>query len=68
MWRTPNAGLGKHSSKTEYWQNRLDKGRQTDLQMQTFLETGSGQLNPMWVEWLMGFPLGHTDLKHSETL
>ena len=21
-----------------------------------------GQLNPMWVEWLMGFPLGWTDL------
>ncbi len=22
----------------------------------------SGQLNPMWVEWLMGFPIGWTDL------
>ena len=22
----------------------------------------SGGLNPTWVEWLMGFPLGHTDL------
>jgi DNA (cytosine-5)-methyltransferase 1 len=22
-----------------------------------------GSLNPMWVEWLMGFPLGWTDLK-----
>lgn len=26
-----------------------------------------GQLNPMWVEWLMGFPLGWTDLNASET-
>jgi len=26
-----------------------------------------GQLNPMWVEWLMGFPIGWTDLKDSET-
>jgi hypothetical protein len=25
-----------------------------------------GQLNPTWVEWLMGFPLGWTDLGHSE--
>jgi hypothetical protein len=22
-----------------------------------------GQLNPTWVEWLMGFPLGWTDLE-----
>src|SRR5579885_398808 len=26
-----------------------------------------GQLNPMWVEWLMGYPLGWTDLKASAT-
>ena len=26
-----------------------------------------GQLNPMWVEWLMGFPPGWTDLEDSET-
>ena len=26
-----------------------------------------GQLNPTWVEWLMGFPTGWTDLKDSET-
>jgi hypothetical protein len=26
-----------------------------------------GQLNPTWVEWLMGFPPGWTDLEHSET-
>ena len=24
---------------------------------------GSQQLNPTWVEWLMGWPLGWTDLK-----
>lgn len=27
-----------------------------------------GQLNPTWVEWLMGFPLGWTDLNALETL
>ncbi len=26
-----------------------------------------GQLNPTWVEWLMGFPLGWTDLEPLET-
>ena len=28
---------------------------------------GSGQLNPAWVEWLMGFPIGWTELNDSET-
>jgi len=28
----------------------------------------SGKLNPTWVEWLMGFPLGWTDLDASGTL
>lgn len=27
----------------------------------------NGQLNPQWVEWLMGYPVGWTDLKVSET-
>jgi hypothetical protein len=26
-----------------------------------------GQLNPTWVEWLMGFPLGWTDCEPSAT-
>jgi len=26
-----------------------------------------GSLNPTWVEWLMGYPLGWTDLNASET-
>jgi hypothetical protein len=24
-----------------------------------------GMLNPEWVEWLMGWPIGHTELEHS---
>ena len=27
----------------------------------------TGKLNPQWVEWLMGLPIGYTDLKCSET-
>jgi hypothetical protein len=30
-------------------------------------EGHGGQLNPTWVEWLMGWPLGWTDLKPLET-
>jgi DNA (cytosine-5)-methyltransferase 1 len=30
-------------------------------------DSGTGVLNPNWVEWLMGYPSGWTDLKVSET-
>jgi hypothetical protein len=33
----------------------------------SFAEVSGGTLNPMWVEWLMGFPAGWTDLEDSET-
>lgn len=26
-----------------------------------------GRMNPEWIEWLMGYPIGWTELKHSET-
>ena len=29
------------------------------------LEKTTGQLNPQWVDWLMGYPVGWTDLKDS---
>jgi hypothetical protein len=33
----------------------------------TLATHAGGKLNPMWVEWLMGWPLGWTDLKQLET-
>jgi DNA (cytosine-5)-methyltransferase 1 len=30
-------------------------------------DLATGALNPTWVEWLMGWPLGWTDLKPLET-
>ena len=35
--------------------------------METVAEWEGGSLNPQWVEWLMGFPEGWTDLSNSET-
>ena len=46
-------------------QRRRDKGKQLMLSM--VVDADSGKLNPTWVEWLMGFPLGWTDLKPLET-
>jgi DNA (cytosine-5)-methyltransferase 1 len=30
-------------------------------------EGNTGQMNPQWVEWLMGYPIGWTDCEDSET-
>ena len=61
MWPTPNAGVLAARSQT-YYERRATQGRQRDLATAMSQEQGSGSLNPTWVEWLMGFPLGHTDL------
>lgn len=55
----------------------IQKTLHTDVLMQQMEDQGyspenlpevvSGQLNPTWVEWLMGFPLGWTDLSVSGT-
>lgn len=58
-FRTPNASDGRgwsHQSEQE----RRAKGQQVRLGHQ--LEAG-GKLNPRWVEWLMGWPVGWTSLE-----
>jgi hypothetical protein len=45
-------------------QRRVDIGKQISLSQS--VHPTSGQLNPTWVEWLMGWPLGWTDLKPLE--
>jgi len=46
--------------------NRVDTlGRVVGVDVEHLENPGS--LNPTWVEWLMGYPLGFTDLKPSET-
>jgi DNA (cytosine-5)-methyltransferase 1 len=42
-------------------QRRIEIGKQVSLSQS--VSNTSGQLNPTWVEWLMGWPLGWTDLK-----
>ena len=61
MWPTPRSNLITQA--TEAGASR-DDSRLEDA----VASTGDrGQLNPTWVEWLMGFPLGWTDLEHSAT-
>ncbi len=46
---------------------RSGTGRQHNGHTPQLPEVIGGQLNPPWVEWLMGFPIGHTALKPLET-
>jgi len=63
LWPTPTA------SDSNKWSNqslidRKAKGQQVRLKTAVSPEGGKGgQLNPEWVEWLMGWPIGWTELK-----
>jgi len=48
---------------------RKDQKKQLQLAHAVGLSNpkATGQLNPTWVEWLMGFPTGYTELNPSET-
>ena len=48
------------------WECKEGSRHAVKLHQAVRVENG-GQLNPMWVEWLMGFPLGWTALEDSET-
>jgi hypothetical protein len=61
-WPTPRAseykGVGPLNSKSH--QHMLEKRYLCAVVQDK--EQKTGKLNPQWVEWLMGFPVGHTDL------
>jgi hypothetical protein len=61
MWPTPTANLRDMDT--------MERARLSGQQREAMRESGepyqtqtTGSLNPTWVEWLMGFPLGWTDL------
>lgn len=49
--------------------NAKEKGSPSQMTRNTVQlgDLAGGKLNPQWVEWLMGWPIGHTALKPSET-
>jgi hypothetical protein len=60
-------GMGNTGSRQKL-QKLVDDGSLTDAEKRGMTAGNGGKLNPTWVEWLMGFPLGWTDLEDSETL
>jgi len=65
-WPTPQASDNRDrgNMSNPSVQRRVDIGKQFMLSQS--VDPNSGQLNPTWVEWLMGWPLGWTDLKPLE--
>lgn len=61
LWPTPQAQDTVARKKSELW-----KG--DDLPSRVHASGTPGKLNPTWVEWLMGWPMRHTDLKQLETV
>lgn len=59
MWRTPSATVIDPKSTVV----KLTGRKPTDPQVGLADQVG-GALNPEWVEWLMGWPIGHTESKH----
>ena len=68
MWPTPRANL-VHPTITEKNRGKLIARNKSNLEEVIAGHCGkaTGQLNPEFVEWLMGCPIGWTDLNCSET-
>nr|WP_230459499.1 hypothetical protein [Burkholderia ubonensis] len=66
MWPTPCASASKGSSPGAL-KRKSGKSRENDRIDHAVMASDGGQLNPEWVEWLMGWPIGHTALEPLET-
>jgi hypothetical protein len=60
LWATPVRRDYRHPGRSRLERTGSKAGDPLPQQV-------GGALNPMWVEWLMGWPLGWTDLKPSAT-
>src|SRR6056300_495129 len=69
LWPTPRANkvIPRITDKNR---EKLANRNKSNLEEEVagYCGQATGSLNPMWVEWLMGYPGGYTDLKHWETL
>jgi hypothetical protein len=64
IWPTPNA---RDHKRAPGQQCQANGGHQSSLPRAIKDSEGTGQLNPEWVEWLMGYPPGWTDSADSGT-
>ena len=62
IWPTPVMSMSKGSSPASLTR-KSGADRSSDRLDHAVMATDGGQLNPPWVEWLMGFPIGFTASK-----
>lgn len=69
FYPTPTTGAGLCGGTGNFQQlKKLEQaGQITEEERRNMSQGNGGQLNPTFVEWLMGFPIGWTDLNASET-
>jgi len=68
MWPTPTYGkLAGGTGGMLQVEAKYLAGEITAEERKAMRAGNGGKLNPTWVEWLMGFPTGWTDLEDSET-
>lgn len=63
LWPTPRAAMAE-TRNHNVWLRPANKPQNLENRIaQRDPKSIGGKVNPKWVEWLMGFPLGWTDLK-----
>jgi hypothetical protein len=67
FWPTPTVAMSKGSSEGALTR-KTGRSRENDRLDYAVEGNGrNGRLNPEWIEWLMGWPIGWTELKPLET-
>ena len=62
-WPTPRASDPSHSDcPSERRRDRPSLDARVGMTQRPIWEKTTLRVNPIWLEWLMGFPLGHTEL------
>jgi hypothetical protein len=67
MWPTPTACQGHNNSAMNSGSGGRELLQKKAASPEEASQMAGGKLNPTWVEWLMGFPLGWTDCGASAT-
>ena len=63
---TTGAGLCGGTGNFQKLKKLEEAGQITEEERRNMSQGNGGQLNPDWVEWLMGFPIGWTSLQSQE--